>query len=90
MLVRNWWPGCCEFWRQYVPYFTNWPSNQPGIQRLAGAELRARTIKNFKEASQQHRNIEDRIELLKSILEEEYHSNMNVDILDNVDSSHEK
>jgi hypothetical protein len=48
------------------------PSNRPGLQRLASAELRARTILKFKEASQQHQEIESRAEFLKLFLEDKY------------------
>jgi hypothetical protein len=54
-----------------VSYFLYRPSNQPEPQRLAGAELRASTIKNFKEASRQHQEIESRAQLLQSFLEDE-------------------
>ena len=61
------------------------PSNQPGLQRLAGAELRARIVNNFKEASRQHAEIESRIDSLKSFLEEESRrSNGIVDCIDNL------
>jgi hypothetical protein len=46
-------------------------SNRPGLQRLAGAELHARTINNLKEASRQRQEIENRIEVLKVFLEDE-------------------
>jgi hypothetical protein len=48
------------------------PSNCPGLQRLESAELRARTVLKFKEASQQHQEIESRAELLKLFLEDKY------------------
>ncbi len=47
------------------------PSNRPGPQRLAGAELRARTIRNFKEAMRQHQEIEMCIDMIALFLEEE-------------------
>jgi hypothetical protein len=47
------------------------PPSQPGLQRLAGAELRARTIKNFKEVSQWRHNIESQVESLKLLLKDE-------------------
>jgi hypothetical protein len=42
--------------------------SEPGTQRLSSAELRARTVKNFREASQQRKEIESRIDSLKSYL----------------------
>ena len=54
-------------------------------------ELHARTCERLKEASQQHCEIEEHIEALKSCLEKEYHRlNDNADSLDNIDGSHGK
>ena len=53
-----------------MPYFVYTPSNQLALQRLAGAELRAMIIKNFKDASRQRKEIEIKIEQLKLFLED--------------------
>ena len=67
----------------------NRSSNRPGLQRLAGAELHARTINNLKEASRQRQQIENRIEVLKVFLENEsQHCNEKAD--GNLDSLDEK
>ena len=74
-----------------MPYFIYRPPNRTGIQRQAGAELRARTCERLKEALQQHCEIEEHIEALKLCLEKEYHRlNDNADSLDNIDGSHGK
>lgn len=61
------------------------------LQSQAGTELRARTIRNLKEVSRQHQEIERRVELLKVFLENEsQRCNEKADFLDNLDSSPEK
>ena len=61
------------------------------MQRLVSAELRARTIKNFKEVLQQQQDIERCIEFLKLYLEDESQCcDEKADCLENLDSSHEK
>jgi hypothetical protein len=53
-------------------------------------ELRAKTIKNFKEASWQQKDIESHLEQLKSILQHDYLWCKGItNQLDNQDSSHE-
>jgi hypothetical protein len=66
-------------------------SNQLQLQRLDSAEIRARTIKSFKEASQRQKDIESRIESLKLILQHNYLFYEEIaNDLDNHGSSHEK
>jgi hypothetical protein len=63
------------------------PPCKPGLQRLAGAELRSRTIKNFKETLQQVKEIESRVEIFKSFLEDEIQrSDEKAGQVDNIDS----
>ena len=65
-------------------------SNKLRPQRLAGNELHAKTISNFKEASQQQKDIERRLELLKSTLEHDYLLCKEMaDKMDLIHSSHE-
>ncbi len=63
------------------------PSNWPGPQRLASAELCTRTIRNFKEVMQQHQEIEMRIDMIVLFLEEE--AQCCNEEADRLDSSHE-
>ncbi len=72
-----------------MPYSLYSPSNQLGLQRLASADLRARTINNFKEVSHQHEEIENCAESLKLFLEGKYDRYIEeADHLDNLDDSH--
>jgi hypothetical protein len=65
-------------------------SNKLRPQRLAGNELRAKMIRNFKEASRQQKDIERRLELLKSMLEHEYLlCEEMADKMEHLQSSHE-
>lgn len=65
-------------------------SNKLRLQRLAGTELRAKTIKNFKEALRQQKNIERELALLKSMLQDQYiWCEGRADELENQNSSHE-
>jgi hypothetical protein len=65
------------------------PSDQLGLQRIAGAELRARTIQNLKEVSRQHQEIENNIDSLLLFLKDEYnHIMRGAHYPDNIDSSH--
>ena len=69
-----------------MPRFTYKPSNQPGLQRIAGAELRTKTIANFKEGLRQRREIESLIGSLRSFLENESQCcNEEADRLDHLD-----
>ena len=52
-----------------MSYLIYKPFNQPGLQRLAGADLRTRTLNNFKEVLRQRQEIESRVEALKLSLE---------------------
>lgn len=54
-----------------MPCFAYEPSNQLALQRLAGADIRARTINNFKEVLQQRQAIESRVEAVKLFMEVE-------------------
>ena len=55
------------------------------LQRLAGAELHDRTIKNLKEVSRQCREIDSHVEQLKSFLKDEsQRCDGIVDCMDNV------
>jgi hypothetical protein len=66
-----------------VPYFISRPSNQPGLQRRAGAKLRARTINKLKEVSRQCKEIESHMETLRLFAEKESrHCNEKADSLD--------
>jgi hypothetical protein len=58
-------------------------SNKLWLQRLASAELRTRTIENFKEMLRLRQGIERCVDRLKSSLEEE------ITRLDDADRSHE-
>ena len=70
--------------------FTYRPSNQPGFQRIAGADLRSKTITSFKEVLRQRREIESRIGSLKSFLENESQCcEEEADRLDHLDGSRE-
>jgi hypothetical protein len=53
--------------------FYMYAPSEPGTERLSSAELCARTVKNFKEALQQCKEIESHIDLLMSFLKDEYH-----------------
>ena len=67
------------------------PSNQPGLQRLAGAELRARTIINLKEAMRRRQEIENRFDQLKLFLKNESQCcDEKADYIDNLGGSHER
>ena len=73
-----------------MPSFTCRPSNQPGLQRIAGADLRSKTMASFKEVLLQRRKIESRIESLKSFLENESQCcEEEADRVDHLDCSHE-
>jgi hypothetical protein len=79
----------CVLERASALFYIHMPSNKPQLQRLAGNELRAKTIKNFKEASRQQKDIENRLEFLKSVLEHGYLQCEDMaNKLDNPDSSH--
>jgi len=66
------------------------PFNQPGLQRLAGADLCTRTLNNFKEVLWQRQEIESHIESLKLFLEHEsQHYDKIADCGANLDSSNE-
>jgi len=66
-----------------VPHFIRRPSNQPELQRVSGAELRARTILDLKKVSRIRQKIENRMEDLKLFLEKESRrSNEKADALD--------
>ena len=66
-------------------YFIYRPSNQPGIQRSAGAELRARIVQKFKEATRQYEELENSIEPFKLFLDAEVQScEEEADRLDNL------
>jgi len=68
-----------------VCYAVYRPFNEPGLQRQTSAELRARTIHNFKEASEKQQDIETTIEYIKWILESRCQSlNEKADRLDNL------
>jgi len=70
-----------------VPYLTYRHSNKLGLQKLAAADLRTRTLNNFKEVLWQHQEIESRIESLKSFLgHESKHYDEKADHKDNLDS----
>jgi hypothetical protein len=62
------------------------PSNRPGPQRLAGAELHAKTLNNFKEAMRQQQEIEMHMDKIALFLEEE--SQRCNEEADRLDSSH--
>jgi len=73
-----------------VSYLIYKPFNQPGLQRLAGADLHTRTLNNFKEVLQQHQEIKSHIESLKLFLEHEsQHYDEIADRGANLDSSNE-
>ena len=73
-----------------MPCFTHRPSNQPGLQRIASAELRSKTITSFKEVMRQRQEIESRIGSLKSFLENEFQRcDEEADRLDHLDGSNE-
>ena len=74
-----------------MPYIIFGPSNQPGLQRLAGAELCTRTIINLKEARQQHQEIENHFDQLKLFLKNESQCyNEKADYIDNLGGLHER
>ena len=74
-----------------MPYYIYRPSDQPGLQRLAGEDLRARIMQKFKEVSQWQKDIENHIESLKLFLENEFQRcNEKSSSLNNLDSLHEK
>lgn len=64
--------GMLQVLERVSTLFYIYSPSEPGTQRLSSAELRARTVKNFKEASQQRKEIETRIDSLKSFLEDVY------------------
>jgi hypothetical protein len=67
------------------------PPGKLGLQRLAGADLRARTIRNFREMLQQVQEIQRRTTMLKLFLEDEIQlCDEKAGSLDNIDSSYEK
>jgi len=67
------------------------PPGKLRLQRLAGAELRARTIKNFREMLQQVQEIQRRTNMLKLFLEDEIRRcDEKAGSLDDIDSSYEK
>jgi hypothetical protein len=64
------------------------PPGKLGLQRLAGAELRARTIKNFKEMLLQVQESQRYTMILKSFVEDEIQlGDEKVGSLDNIESS---
>jgi hypothetical protein len=65
-------------------------SNKLWLQRLVNAELRTKTIGNFKELLRQRQEIESRIDILKSSLEKEFTlCDETADRLDDVNKLHE-
>jgi len=54
--------GKCIFYKLHMPH------SQPGLQRLSSAELCARTINNFKEASRLHHKIKNWVKSVKSLI----------------------
>ena len=74
-----------------MPCFIRRPPSKLGIQRLAGAELRARTIKNFREMLPQVQESQRRTKMLKSFLEDEIQlCDEKAGSLNNIESSDEK
>jgi hypothetical protein len=60
--------GVLQVLERVSTLFYIYTPSEPGTQRLSSAELRARTVKNFKEASQQRKEIENNIDSLMSYL----------------------